>query len=169
MGERARPVPLAADTAVFGVAPEGVEVTRIGPGFFDGSRLTNAALRRPVQGGVVLADRVAVALEAVRAAPRSLVYLYWGDIDKVGHVHGPGSWEWVDELESVDRHLATLVARSSGRLRCVTADHGLVDVPYAHRVDLARWSDSGHPALRVGAARDHVKPALWPWSLLPVA
>ena len=114
-------------------------MTRIGPGFFDGSGLTNAALRGGrFRAASSLADRVAVALEAVRAAPRSLVYLYWGDIDKVGHVHGPGSWEWVDELESVDRHLATLVAGVPDDTAVhVTADHGLVDVPYAHRVDLA--------------------------------
>ena len=121
------------------IGAEGVEVTRIGPGFFDGSGLTNAALRGGrFRAASSLADRVAVALEAVRAAPRSLVYLYWGDIDKVGHVHGPGSWEWVDALESVDRHLATLVAGVPDDTAVhVTADHGLVDVPYAHRVDLA--------------------------------
>ena len=140
------------------IAAEGVEVTRIGPGFFDGSGLTNAALRGGrFRAASSLADRVAVALEAVRAAPRSLVYLYWGDIDKVGHVHGPGSWEWVDELESVDRHLATLVAGVPDDTAVhVTADHGLVDVPYAHRVDLATETEltRGHPALRVGAARD---------------
>lgn len=121
------------------LATEGVLVTRIGPAFFDGSGLTNAALR----GGRFVAaarpaDRVAAAVTAVRAAPRSLVYLYWGEIDKAGHVHGADSWELVDELETVDRWLGTLAASVPDDTAIyVTADHGMVDVPFGHRVDLA--------------------------------
>ena len=111
------------------VAPEGLEVTRIGPGFFDGSGLTNAALRGGrFKAASSLADRVSAAVEAVSSAPRALVYLYWGDLDKVGHVHGPDSWEWVDELESVDRQLAQLAAAvPPGTAVHVTADHGMVE------------------------------------------
>jgi hypothetical protein len=121
------------------VGAEGIDVTRIGPGFFDGSGLTNAALRGGrFRAGSSLADRVSAAVEAVRSAPRALVYLYWGDLDKVGHVHGPSSWEWVDELESIDRQLASLAARVPGGTAIhITADHGMVDVPFGHRVDLA--------------------------------
>jgi hypothetical protein len=128
-----------ADTVFQEVAREGVEVTRVGPGFFDGSGLTNAALRGGrFRAAASLADRVSAAVEAVRAAPRALVYLYWGDLDKVGHVNGPGSWEWVDELESIDRHLASLAARVPADTAIhVTADHGMVEVPFGHRVDLA--------------------------------
>ena len=126
------------------VLRDGVEVTRIGPGFFDGSGLTNAALRGGrFRAASSLADRVDAAVDARRGlAARSLVYLYWGELDKVGHVHGPASWEWVDELESVDRHLSSLAARvPAGTAIHVTADHGMVDVPFAHRVDLADEPD----------------------------
>jgi hypothetical protein len=66
-----------------------------------------------------------------------LVYLYWGEVDKVGHVHGCESWEWGQEVERVDGELARLV-RSARRdvLVAVTADHGMVDVPLTARVDL---------------------------------
>ena len=122
---------------------DGVEVTRIGPGFFDGSGLTNAALRGGrFRAASSMADRVSAAVDAVKASPRALVYLYWGEMDKVGHVHGPASWEWVDELESVDRHLSSLAARvPAGTAIHVTADHGMVDVPFGHRVDLAGERD----------------------------
>ncbi|MEP6650953.1 MAG: nucleotide pyrophosphatase/phosphodiesterase family protein [Lapillicoccus sp.] len=146
------------------VAAEGVEVIRIGPGFFDGSGLTNAALRGGrFRAASSLGDRVAVALEAVRSAPRTLVYLYWGDLDKVGHVHGPSSWEWVDELESIDRHLASLVAGVPDDTTVhVTADHGLIDVPYAHRVDLAAEPELSqglrHIAWEPRATQLHVSP-----------
>jgi hypothetical protein len=75
-----------------------------------------------------------------------LVYLYWGELDKVGHVHGCESFEWGEELERVDGELARLL-RSCRRdvLVTVTADHGMVDVPHADRVDLA-----DEPELRAG-------------------
>src|SRR4029453_2571192 len=127
------------------VAAEGLDVTRIGPGFFDGSGLTNAALRGGrFRAASSLADRVTAAVEAVRSAPRALVYVYWGDVDKIGHVHGPSAWEWVDELESVDRHLAQLAAAVPPDTAVhVTADHGLVDVPYRHRADPATAPEAG--------------------------
>jgi type I phosphodiesterase/nucleotide pyrophosphatase len=128
------------ETTVFQhAAAAGVEVVRIGPGFFDGSGLTEAALR----GGRFVAadsldDRVDAALAALRSAPRTLVYVYWGDVDKVGHVAGCGSWEWGEELAKVDlavRRLAAGLPRDA--VLHVTADHGMVDVPHHQRLDLA--------------------------------
>lgn len=118
---------------------DGVGVTRIGPGFFDGSGLTRAALR----GGRFLAanplaERVALAAEAVRRTARHLVYLYWGDLDKVGHEHGCASWQWLEELEAVDAALRQLAERVPADTAVyVTADHGMVDCPFETRIDLA--------------------------------
>jgi hypothetical protein len=125
------------------LAAEGTAVTFVGPRFFQGSGLTTAALRgAQFRAASSLSDRVAAAADAVRAAPRSLVYVYWGDLDKVGHVHGVASWEWGDELESVDRAVAELAARVPGDTAVhVTADHGMVDVPFPARVDLAHERD----------------------------
>ncbi|MBR7743447.1 alkaline phosphatase family protein [Phycicoccus sp. BSK3Z-2] len=126
---------------------EGVDVARIGPGFFDGSGLTQAALR----GGRflaadLLAARVDAALRAVRSGPRTLVYLYWGEVDKLGHVHGPESLEWTAELEAVDRELARLAAGlPDDASLTMTADHGMLACPHDGRVDVA-----DEPALRAG-------------------
>ena len=127
-------------TTVFeAAAAAGVEVARVGPAHFDGSGLTNAAIR----GGrfvvaATLAQRVDATLAAVRSAPRALVHLYWGDLDKIGHVHGCDSWQWGDELESVDRELARLAARLPDDCSLtVTADHGMVDSPHELRLDVA--------------------------------
>ncbi|GAB49440.1 alkaline phosphatase family protein [Mobilicoccus pelagius] len=117
----------------------GVPVTRVGPGFFDGSGLTNAALR----GGRFTAahslpDRVDASLAALRRAPRGLVYLYWGDVDKVGHVRGPDSWQWGAELEALDAELRRLAASvPSDTAVVVTADHGMMTCPHENRIDLA--------------------------------
>ncbi len=132
------------ETTVFQHAvAAGIEVVRIGPGFFDGSGLTEAALR----GGRFVAaesldDRVDAALAALRSAPRTLVYVYWGDVDKVGHVNGCGSWEWGEELAKVDlavRRLAAGLPRDA--TLHVTADHGMVDVPHHQRLDLAHEAE----------------------------
>jgi hypothetical protein len=125
----------------------GLPVVMIAPQYFDGSGLTRAALRGArFVAGQTLDHRVDAALAALAAFPRVLVYLYWGELDKVGHVHGANSWEWGQELERVDAELARL-ARSVGTdvLVTITADHGMVDVPHEDRLDLA-----DEPELRSG-------------------
>ncbi|HQW74309.1 MAG TPA: alkaline phosphatase family protein [Ornithinibacter sp.] len=135
------------------VEREGVEVVRIGPAYFDGSGLTTAALR----GGRFVAAtsleaRVDAALAAVRAAPRTLVHLYWGELDKVGHVHGCDSWQWGEELEAVDRELARLAARLPADCSLtVTADHGMVDSPHELRLDVAHEPVLAHGVRHVSA------------------
>jgi hypothetical protein len=127
------------ETVFEAVARAGVEVVRTGPAFFDGSGLTNAAIRggRFVAAGT-LTQRVDATLAAVRSAPRALVHLYWGDLDKVGHVEGCDSWQWGDELESIDRELARLAASLPPDCSLtVTADHGMVDSPHELRLDVA--------------------------------
>ena len=118
------------------------------PGFED-SGLTRAALRGVrVTAADDLDARVAAALRIVRADPRALLYLYWGHLDRVGHQHGCGSWQWGDELEAVDRSLRRLAeGLPAGVSLTITADHGMVDVPLADRVDVAH-----DPELAAGVA-----------------
>ncbi|MCA1781581.1 MAG: alkaline phosphatase family protein [Intrasporangiaceae bacterium] len=116
----------------------GLVTTRIGPGFFEGSGLTRAALRG---GGFVgaedLSSRVDAAV-ACAATPRSLTYLYWGEVDKIGHVHGCESWQWGDEVAAVDAELDRLAhSLPSGTGLVITADHGMVDVPTENVLDAA--------------------------------
>ncbi|MFC6713588.1 alkaline phosphatase family protein [Branchiibius cervicis] len=118
---------------------DGIEVTMVGAGYFDGSGLTKAALRgAKVLSSYRLSERVDLTLAAVRGKGRSLVYLYWGDIDRIGHTTGCGSLQWVEELERVDAELARLAAAlPPGVSLTVTADHGMVDVPFEDRIDLS--------------------------------
>jgi Type I phosphodiesterase / nucleotide pyrophosphatase len=127
------------ETLFEAVAAAGVEVVRVGPAYFDGSGLTEAALRGGrFAAAATLPARVDATLAAVRSAPRALVHLYWGDLDKIGHVHGCDSWQWGDELESIDRELARLAARLPDDCSLtVTADHGMVDSPHELRLDVA--------------------------------
>jgi hypothetical protein len=130
----------------------GVEVVRIGPAYFDGSGLTEAALRG---GRFVAADtlerRVDAAVTAVKAGGSQLVYLYWGEVDKVGHVYGCESWQWGDELSQIDRWVGRLVEQlGSDTLVAVTADHGMVDVPLHDRIDVAHEPDLARGVRHVG-------------------
>ncbi len=119
------------------VAATGVRVTSVGPGKFQGSGLTAAALRGATYAPAEsLAARVDGVVRALREP--GLAYLYWHDVDKTGHHHGWGSWQWGDALGDLDAELARL-ARSlpRGTLLVVTADHGMVDVDPARRRDVA--------------------------------
>lgn len=115
----------------------GTSVTSVGPARFAGSGLTRAALRGsryvPAES---LADRVDAALRALREP--GLAYLYWGDVDKVGHHHGVGSWQWGDALAEADAELGRLARlMPRGGVLVVTADHGMIDVDRSRRWDVA--------------------------------
>ena len=115
---------------------DGVRVTSVGPARFHGSGLTAAALRG---AAYVPAESLPHRVDAVVRALREpgLTYLYWHDVDKTGHHHGWGSWQWGEALTELDGELARL-ARSLPRdtLLLVTADHGMVDVDPARRRDV---------------------------------
>ncbi|WP_263120381.1 nucleotide pyrophosphatase/phosphodiesterase family protein [Cellulomonas sp. RIT-PI-Y] len=132
-------------TVLEAMADAGVTVTSVGPKKFHGSGLTEAALR----GGdhvsaELLSDRVDTAARLLRRP--GLVYLYWGDVDKTGHHHGWGSWQWGDALSTLDGELARLARLlPPGTTVLVTADHGMVDV------DLGlRWDAGTDPVLSAG-------------------
>ena len=120
------------------VAAAGIPVTTVGPAKFAGSGLTEAALRGGgYQRAEKLADRVDQCVYELMGP--ALVYLYWGEVDKIGHHHGWGSWQWGDEVGSLDRELARLERMlPPDTLLIVTADHGMVDVDRAQRWDVAR-------------------------------
>lgn len=115
---------------------DGVRVTSVGPARFHGSGLTGAALRGAAYTPAEpLGGRVDAVVRALREP--GLAYLYWHDVDKTGHHHGWGSWQWGEALAELDFELGRL-ARSLPRdtLLVVTADHGMVDVDPARRRDV---------------------------------
>jgi hypothetical protein len=129
-------------------ARAGVAVTVVGERKFRTSGLTIAGLRSPgFQGADTLGERVASA--AAAASPdHSLVYVYDGDLDSTGHRAGCGSPAWLHQLTIVDRFAEELFdALPAGTALIVTADHGMVDVDAANRIDV-----DDLPALREGVA-----------------
>src|SRR5699024_7769604 len=76
-----------------------------------------------------LGDLAARTTAALSGPDRALVYAYHGDLDLTGHVRGPDSDSWIEELANVDR-LARSIARTlpADAALLVTADHGMVHV-----------------------------------------
>lgn len=127
------------------LAGAGTAVTSVGPARFAGSGLSRAALHGAAyRAAETLDERVETVLDVLRAP--GLAYLYWGDVDKVGHHEGWQSWQWGDELAAVDGALTTLARRlPAGTLLLITADHGMVDVD-----DDLRWDAADDALLTPG-------------------
>lgn len=107
---------------------------------FENSGLTRAALRGArFWGRQTLQERFSQALTALRAGAE-LAFVYWADLDKVGHKSGPKSDRWAEALEAFDSELGKFLARLPRDVTVLlTADHGMVQVD--RRVDIARRPD----------------------------
>jgi hypothetical protein len=126
----------------------GVAVTVVSRPEFAGSGLTLAANRggdyRGAAGADPLAERMLAALAAGRGP--TLVSGYHPDLDRHGHLTGVDSAPWRLAAAEVDRLLARLVdGLPPDAALLVTADHGQLNVPDGHRIDL-----DTDPRLRAG-------------------
>jgi hypothetical protein len=118
-------------------AAAGVVATVLGKREFRGSGLTTVGLRSPnYEPAETLGERVACAAAALEALP-SLVYVYDSDLDFTGHQRGCGSVAWRYQLVLLDRFAEELYDALPGETAFVlTADHGMVDVPFENRIDV---------------------------------
>ncbi|MEU6076898.1 nucleotide pyrophosphatase/phosphodiesterase family protein [Micromonospora sp. NPDC047074] len=126
----------------------GVAVTVVSRPEFGGSGLTVAANRggdyRGAAGVDALAGRMLAALAA--GPGPTLVSGYHPDLDRHGHLSGVDSVPWRIAAAELDGLLARLVdGLPSDAALLVTADHGQLDVPAGHRIDL-----DTDPRLRAG-------------------
>ncbi|HKV21319.1 MAG TPA: alkaline phosphatase family protein [Mycobacterium sp.] len=107
-------------------ASAGVSVSVVSGAEFKGSGLTRAVLRGGRYVGVhALGDLAAGVRTAV--ADGGFCYGYHGEVDLLGHLHGPGSPAWRLQLREVDRLVESLVeGLPPGGLLAIVADHGMV-------------------------------------------
>jgi hypothetical protein len=106
----------------------------------------------------------AIATRIEQAGSPTYAYLYVPFIDTAEHVHGPLAKQVRRVLSAVERDVARLTARLSGRARIiVTADHGLTHVEEhaAHEIhdgdpllDFLRLPPSGEPRVPSFYAHD---------------
>jgi len=116
----------------------GVKVTCVGGAKFAGSGLSLAAFGKTDYAVADQpTDRVDAILRLLRQADQ-LIYLYWGDLDKVGHQLGPDSNEWAGALTDFDAAFARLIAGvPRDTLVILTADHGQVTADPNQQIDVA--------------------------------
>jgi Type I phosphodiesterase / nucleotide pyrophosphatase len=118
----------------------GVSTTHVSPEVFRDGGLTRAALR----GMRFLAadapeDLAARAIEALAVPESTLVYTYFGGIDRAGHIDGYGSGEHLGQLAIADQVAAGIARRMpAGTALYITADHGMLAVPADRRIDADR-------------------------------
>ena len=117
----------------------GVDVVSLGEPKFVGRGLNAASLRGGTfRGSHQFDQRVQHAVEEAKKPGQRLIYFYWGALDKTGHGKGTDSHAWTAELEAVDAGLARLAnSLPSDAQLLITADHGMVNVDYDARIDLA--------------------------------
>jgi Type I phosphodiesterase / nucleotide pyrophosphatase len=133
-----QPQPTAFERAV----AAGTSVVEVAKREFEGGGLDRAALRGgsfvgsdtfgEVGAGVITQLKDAVA----RRRP-GFVYAYVSDLDWTGHGHGVGSLAWRMQLQLVERLVEQIVERlPAGTRLYVTADHGMLDIDAARRIDV---------------------------------
>ena len=127
----------------------GIAVTHVSSPRFADSGLTRSVFRGARFSGAEAIDQQArQAIEALQVAERTFVYLYYRDLDFIGHTTGVGSPRWREELTFVDALVQRLVEQLPREATLfVTADHGMVDVPAQRRIDVDQ-----DPELRAGVA-----------------
>lgn len=105
-------------------------------------RFENTAATRIAFGGtsffpITAEDDVdeVVDLTARASADHDVVYCYRRLLDRAGHRHGVGSWQWLEELAAADDLIAALAELASPEV-CVlvTSDHGMITVPGNRRI-----------------------------------
>lgn len=164
------PVAVQPEPTVFEQAARaGVEVTTLSPPAYAASGLTRAVLRGARYVGVTDIDERVGGLRSILDSGRtSFTYVYWPDLDRVGHEQGPGSAPWCAALANVDFLVERLIdALVPGSTLVITSDHGMLECPPDLRiqleddprlsVDVRRWAGeprARHVYTRPGAAGD---------------
>lgn len=123
----------------------GVASSVVSAAEFAGSGLTRALLRGGRYVGVFGVGDLAAGAVAALADQPSFCYAYHADLDKLGHLYGPGSHAWRMQLRVVDRLVESIAEDlPAGSLLAVVADHGMVRVA-ENSVDI-----DAEPRLRSG-------------------
>ena len=131
--EQFQPVPTLLERA----AEQGTMVTVAGPPDHAGSALTRAILRGARYEGAATLGELVLAARTALADGRA-IYAYNPGLDFHGHMSGPGSDRWLEEIALVDAAAAAVAdGLPPGAALIVTGDHGMVTLAPRERVDVA--------------------------------
>ena len=125
----------------------GIDVGSIAREEYRSSGITKSVLRGGVYlGSADLADTERIVRDRIaHARTPALTYVYWPELDRLGHVHGPGSHPWLAQLRLIDAFVSRIAgaiakdARSDISL-VITSDHGMVLCPPGRRINIESHS-----------------------------
>lgn len=174
-GSTPHPISMTPSTPLFEWASEhGIDVASVAREKHRNSGITKSVLRGGVYlGAAGLVDLERIVLDRIiNATLPALTYVYWPDLDRVGHVYGPGTPQWLTELSAVDSLITRLAnaIMENAKLNVslvVTSDHGMVTCPVERRIHIESNTELMHDVdlvagdprarhiyTRGGAARD---------------
>lgn len=138
------------------MAGAGIHVTTVAPEAYRNSGLTRAVLRGGVyEAAEDVVQRVRGVLAATATSRRTFTYVYWPELDRVGHEFGAGSIEWIAALARVDALVAALRSEMpADSALLVTSDHGMVNCSTRIPIDVGPeftdgvWLVAGEPRAR---------------------
>jgi hypothetical protein len=148
--QRVDPVVWQPGSTIFERAADaGISSFRVANSALGRTGLSVATMRgAEILGADTFGALVAEAASALRRSDRVLATVYHGELDATGHVFGSASDAWRYHLGHVDKLAEQLAGALPPRTALyVTADHGMVDVPPADRIDA-----DAVPGLRAGVA-----------------
>ena len=155
-GSTPHPLSITPDSTLFEIARgEGVNVATIAPSKHRESGLTRSVLRgSEYYGANSPVDILNVSherSEQIRSTEPALTYIYWPDLDRIGHVHGVGTHEWIAGLNAVNSLVTSLAENlKSGESLVVTSDHGMVTCPAELRIGIEDHPSLSDSLIRIG-------------------
>ena len=140
-GSDPHPLSVIPESTLFEYArDQGVSVSTVAPAKHKFSGLTRSVLRGSDYFG---ADNTAEIVETFRERQahlrtiqnKGLTYIYWPDLDRLGHIYGVGSDQWLEGLRMVNSLVSLLREElTSSDTLLVTSDHGMVVCPPENRI-----------------------------------
>ncbi|MFM8927075.1 MAG: alkaline phosphatase family protein [Rhodoluna sp.] len=103
---------------------------------YENSGLTAATMRSVnFHSNSSISGRLADAASLLAEKEPKVIYLYVPELDQIAHTHGVDSNRWLEVIEELDADVSRL-ASSLGKNRglLITADHGVIDIPYERHV-----------------------------------
>lgn len=143
-GDDPLPVAVQPEPTVFErVARSGMTMTTVSPEAYRESGLTRAVLRgADYRGAESIDERVDQTNALLSAGGPSFTYVYWFELDRIGHEFGVDSDQWRAGLVRADALVGRLVeVLPVGASLVVTADHGMVDCPPRDRIQIEEHAD----------------------------
>lgn len=134
---------VASQSAWVKAASDGLSINAFLPAAIAGSAYTRTVFNGANVTAFTDPDDLLAHFRSVSGRnDRQLSYVYFGELDLCGHLHGPGSAKWQDTLEDIDQRIRGLRDQMEpDALLIVTADHGMTTIDDARTLDFDLMPD----------------------------